>query len=104
MKTLIFTLILLSSTAFATEEEGQDNCSALRSRRDSISREQSQINRDFFTNEEEGSWSSPSPEAFNCEDVPDSRAAYLKRYDALSKERDKLELEIERYCPRSYPE
>lgn len=103
MKYLIL-LSLLSTTAFASEKEGVDTCTALRGRKDKIQREQSQLSREFIGKDEEGSWSSPSPEFFNCEDVPDSRTTYLRRYDALSKEKDQVERDIERYCPRSYPE
>lgn len=104
MKTLLTTLIFLSFSTFASEMEEQDYCSVLLKQKSKILREQSEMGRDFLSHGEEGSWASPSTSAFNCEEVLDSRTVSLQRYDGLSRDLDKLELEIARYCPRSYPE
>lgn len=105
MKNIIFLMVLISGSVFASEKEGEDYCSSFRAQRDRVVREQSELNLQFMSREEEGSWSSvPEEGPFNCEEVPDSRTSFLKRYDALSKEKARLDKEIERYCPRSYPE
>lgn len=104
MKTFLMTLILLSFSAFASETVEQDHCSVLLKQKSAVLKEQSDMSRDFLSHDEEGSWSLPSTGAFNCEEVQDSRTVTQLRYDRLSKDLDKLELEIARYCPRSYPE
>ena len=104
MKIIILAFVLVSGSALASEKEGVDTCTSLRHQKDNIMREQARLSAEFFTKEDEGSWSVPTDGPFNCEEVPDSRAAALKRYDALSREIVKINGEIERYCPRSYPE
>jgi len=104
MKITIFMMLILSSLAFASEKEGEDYCSAYRARKVKIQRELDRMNAEFFSKEEEGSWSTPAAGSFNCEDVPDTRTTYLQRYDSLSREQKENERNIERYCPRSYPE
>ena len=104
MKTLIVMMLMISSITFASEKEGADYCSVARKQKEKIYREQSQINRDFLSKDEEASWSSPETGSFNCEEVPDDRTIYLRRYEALSREMVQVERDIERYCPRSYPE
>lgn len=107
MKVLIVSFFLVSS-AFASEREGLNACDSYTQQAEKIQKEMTKLSYEiarFHSGPEESSVHSSSSASHNCEeDGPSDHSILVSRRNNLEARLKEVRKEMNRACPRVYPE